>query len=77
MYTFPVAFIVLKQQFPTRPDMDAIPDINVIFAIFFFLSFNGLLLCSFTPDLIRHLDPALGCLPAGGSLRTFPQNAAG
>ena len=36
MYTFPVAFIVLKQQFPTRPDIDAIPDIIVIFAIFFF-----------------------------------------
>jgi len=33
MYTFPVAFIVRKQQFPTRPDMDAIPDIIVIFAI--------------------------------------------
>ena len=33
MYTFPVAFIVLKQQFPTRPDMDAMPDIMVIFAI--------------------------------------------
>ena len=36
MYTIPVAFIVLKQQFPTRPDIDAIPDIIVIFAIFFF-----------------------------------------
>ena len=30
-----------------------------------------------TPDLIRHLDPALGCLPAGGSLRTSLQTAAG
>ena len=36
MYTFPVALIVRKQQLPTRPEMDAIPDINVIFAIFFF-----------------------------------------
>ena len=70
--------------------MDAIPDIIVIFAIFFFfLSFNGYFLVlfpavfrgfvlrSFTPDAIRHLDPALGCLPAGGSPHTFPQNAVG
>ena len=70
--------------------MDAIPDIIVIFAIFFFpLSFNGYYFVLFpavfrglsflavTPDAIRHLDPALGCLPAGGSLRTFPQNAVG
>ena len=32
---------------------------------------------SILPDAIRHLDPALGCLPAGGSLRTFPQTAVG
>ena len=28
-----------------------------------------------TPDLIRHLDPALGCLPAAGSPRTSPQTS--
>ena len=28
-----------------------------------------------TPDLIRHLDPAWGCLPAGGSLHTSPQTS--
>jgi hypothetical protein len=89
IYTFPVAFIVLKQQFPTRPDMDAIPDIIVIFAIFFFPFFLWLLFCSVprgiprfsflavTPDTIRHLDLALGCLSAGGSLRTSLQTAVG
>jgi hypothetical protein len=72
MYTFPVSLIVRKQQLPTRPEMDAIPDIIVIFAIFFSFLFMVIILF-ITPDLIRHLDSAFGCLPAGGSLHTSPQ----
>ena len=47
------------------------------FFVLFPAVFRGFVLRSFTPDAIRHLDPALGCLPADGSLRTFPQNAVG
>ena len=63
IYTLPVAFIVRKQQFPTRPDMDAIPDIIVIFAIFFFLSFNAphpmrvLFVCLLSSFAARPLHP--------------------
>ena len=46
------------------------------FFVLFPAVFRGFVLRSFTPDAIRHLVP-LDCLPAGGSLRTFPQNAAG
>ena len=47
------------------------------FFVLFPAVFRGFVLRSFTPDAIRHLDPALGCLPAGGSPHTFPQNAVG
>ena len=73
IYTFPVAFIVRKQQFPTRPDMDAIPDIIVIFAISPFPFFKWFITSFIRPDIscrlsFWHLFISLaGCYPAFSS----------
>ena len=73
IYTFPVAFIVRKQQFPTRPDMDAMPDIIVIFAISPFPFFKWFITSFIRPDIscrlsFGHLFISLaGCYPAFSS----------